>query len=79
MNLDDILSLAPKPSDREELLKLAREYYDISISNPGPDQGAPQNELLDRLMKTIQRHVSVARFPIPTPQELAQMISNHFQ
>ena len=79
MHLDDIVSLAPNPSDREELLNLSRQYYDIGKSGTAPDSIVRQNEVLDQIIARFERYVRAARFPIPSRHELGQMIMKHFE
>jgi hypothetical protein len=79
MHLDDILSLAPNQSDREELLNLSKQYYDLGRSGTAPDSMTRQDEVLDLIMAKFERYIRAARFPIPSRHEVGQMIMEHFE
>lgn len=80
-----LLDLIPRELDRNELTRLTKEYYE---TGQGPEDTDPtarattdtrQSELLDQILEKIQWHFRAMRRPMPTREEVAEMVKNHFQ
>lgn len=80
-----LLDLIPREPDRNELRRLTKEYYK---TGQGPEDAdltervttdARQSELLDQILQKIQWHFRAMRRPMPTREEVAEMVKNHFQ
>jgi hypothetical protein len=80
-----LLDLIPREPDRNELTRLTKEYYETGQSpeNADPTERATtdtrQSELLDQILERIQWHFRAMRRPMPTREEVVEMVKSHFQ
>lgn len=80
MTLKDLLKLIAKPADKEELLYLVDQYYN-AVTVPGHIGSSnssaidlQQQEALNKIMERLHWHFRAIRHPLPTQQELEEMI-----
>jgi hypothetical protein len=80
-----LLDLIPRESDRKELTRLSKQYYE---SGQTPEAADPteratadsrRSDLLDQIIQSIQWHFRAMRRPMPTREEVAEMVKEHFQ
>lgn len=80
-----LLDLIPRESDREELTQLGKQYYDkaqaLEAANPTEraTTDSQRSDLLDQIMKSIEWHFRAMRRPMPTREEVAEMVKKQFQ
>lgn len=74
MTLEELVRLVAKPDDRTELLQLGRELH-----RERQARSAAADEVLERIMDRIQWHFRAIRAPMPTRQDVEEMISEHFR
>jgi hypothetical protein len=86
MKFETLLGLIAKESDQEEFLSLGQQYHtarraarEANAPNAEPAAASQTEELLDQIMKRIQWHFRAIRHPIPTRQEVGEMIEDHFE
>ncbi len=83
MELEDLLALIDKESEKKEFLRLGQDYHQArqqpgaNRSNSAPNP--PPEEILDQIMKQIQWHFRAIRHPMPTRQQVEEMIMEHFK
>ena len=84
MKLEDLLKLIGREADREELLGLSEQYHEarqareMNEAGGAPNVHANQGELLDHIMERIHWHFRALRHPLPTPEEVDEMIRDYF-
>ena len=80
-----LLDLIPREADRKELTQLSQQYHE---SGQTPEAAAPseratadsqRSDLLDQILESIQWHFRAMRRPMPTREEVAEMVKEHFQ
>ena len=80
-----LLGLIPRETDREKLSDLSKQLFDSEQSR---EAAAPAErsaldsrhiELLDQLQERIQWHFRAIRRPMPTREEIIEMVKEHFQ
>jgi hypothetical protein len=80
MTLQDLLKLIAKADDQQELLQLVEQYQRAAQRGGGSESSdssaidAQRQEALDKIMERVQWHFRALRHPLPTPQELEEMI-----
>ncbi|MCA1624067.1 MAG: hypothetical protein LC778_09765 [Acidobacteria bacterium] len=81
----NLLGLIAKDSDRDKFLQLSQQYNESRQARKPPEPGGSlaadlQNEeIIDQLMKQLQWHFRAIRYPMPTRQEIEEMIYEHFK
>jgi hypothetical protein len=85
MKLEDLLNLIAQAADRAELLGLSERYHEARQARETnetarmPTADARQRELLEQVMQRIHWHFRAIRHPIPTPEEVDEMIRDYFK
>jgi hypothetical protein len=80
MTLQDLLKLIAKADDQQELLQLVDQYQRAvprgggSASSDSAAVDAQRQEALDKIMERVQWHFRALRHPLPTPQEVEEML-----
>lgn len=80
-----LLDLIPREEDRQEFTQLSRQYYDTAQTAETADPSARadaqsrQSELLDKIIERIQWHFRAMRRSLPTRDEVAEMVDEHFK
>lgn len=75
-----LLDLIPREPDRNELTRLTKEYYETGQGSEDADPterattDTRQSELLDQILEKIQWHFRAMRRPMPTREEVAEMV-----
>ena len=84
MKLEDLLKLIGQEADREEFLGLSKQYHDARQAR-GTNEAAGaspinagQGALLEQVMQRLQWHFRAIRHPMPTPEEVDEMIRDYF-
>jgi hypothetical protein len=84
MKLEDLLKLIGQEADREEFLGLSKQYHDARQAR-GTNEAAGaspinagQEALLEQVMQRLQWHFRAIRHPMPTPEEVDEMIRDYF-
>jgi hypothetical protein len=85
MKLQDLLNLVGQEADRAELLGLSEQYHaacQARMTNEAagmPTEDARQRALLEQVMQRIHWHFRAIRHPLPTPEEVDEMIRDYFK
>ena len=85
MKLEDLLNLIGQEADRAELLGLSEQYHEARQAGKTNDAAgmptvdARQRELLEQVMQRIHWHFRAIRHPMPTPEEVDEMIRDYFK
>jgi hypothetical protein len=86
MKFENLLALIAKESDQEEFRRLGQQYHTsqqaaraANTSDAEPADDSPLEEILDQIMKRMQWHFRALRHPIPTRQQVREMIKEHFE
>ena len=85
MTLEDLLKLIGREADREEFLGLSEQYHEARRARETSAVGgaatvdARQGALLEQVMQRIHWHFRALRHPLPTPEEVDEMIRNYFK
>ena len=80
MTLQDLLKLIVKSDDQKELLHLVDQYQNAAKtsghikSSDSSAVDAQRQEALDKIMERVHWHFRAIRHPLPTKQELEEMI-----
>ena len=80
MTLQDLLKLIVKSDDQKELLHLVDQYQNAaqtsshSKSSDSAAADAQRQEALDKIMERVHWHFRAIRHPLPTKQEVEEMI-----
>lgn len=80
MTLKDLLKLIAKSDDKKELLHLVDQYHNAATmsgrieSSDSSSVDSQRQEALDKIMERVQWHFRAIRHPLPTQQELEDMI-----
>lgn len=80
-----LLGLIPRESDRKELTRLGKEFYEsgntlgVAAPNERAATESRRADLLDQILQKIQWHFRAMRRPMPTREEVAEMLKDHFQ
>jgi hypothetical protein len=80
MTLKDLLKLIAKPDDKKELLHLVDQYHNAATmsgcieSSNSSAVDSQRQEALDKVMERLHWHFRAIRHPLPTQQELEEMI-----
>ena len=81
MTLKDLLNLIAKPDDKKEILHLVEQYHNAatmsgrSKSSNSLAVDSQRQEALDKIMERLHWHFRAIRHPLPTQQELEEMIT----
>lgn len=78
MTLEGLVGLVAAPGDRAELLRLGEQVH-REREERGGAAGDASPEVLDRIMERIQWHFRAIRAPMPTKEEVEEMIADHFK
>jgi hypothetical protein len=82
---DTLLNLIPRETDREQLSDLSKQLLESEQARETADPAkrsaadSRRSELLDQMLERIQWHFRAMRRPLPTREEIAEMIKEHFQ
>lgn len=85
IDYNTLLGLIPRESDREKLSQLSGQLYEGQLAARTAEPAersaidSQQANLLDQLTKTIQWHFRAMRRPMPTSEEISEMVNEHFQ
>ena len=85
INYDTLIKLIPRETDREQLSELSKQLFESEQARESADPAkrsaadSRRTELLDQLLQTIQWHFRAMRRPLPTHEEIAEMVNEHFQ
>jgi hypothetical protein len=85
MKLEDLLKLIGQEADRAEFLGLSEQYHEARQAREANEAaGAPpidagQGALLEQVMQRLQWHFRAIRHPMPTPEEVDEMIRDYFK
>jgi CHASE3 domain sensor protein len=86
MKFENLLGLIAKESDQKEFVRLGQEYVkahqdtrEASDSAGARTAETEREDILDQITKQIQWHFRAVRHPIPTRQELEEMLKEHFK
>jgi hypothetical protein len=80
MTLQDLLKLIVKSDDQKELLHLVDQYQHAAQTSSHIESSdssavdAQRQEALDKIMERVHWHFRAIRHPLPTKQELEEMI-----
>jgi hypothetical protein len=82
--LENLIGLIHKEPDKEEFLELSRQYNETLQGRRGTESAeAIKAELektaLDQIMKRLQWHFRAIRHPMPTSEEVEDMIKEYFE
>jgi hypothetical protein len=78
----DLIHLEP---DRDELTRLGKQIFEsgqtLETADPSERAAADlhRSELLEQMLQSIQWHFRALRHPMPTREELAEMVNEHFK
>jgi hypothetical protein len=81
---DTLLNLIPRETDRERLSDLGKQLFETEQARETADPAtrsaadSQRNELLDQLLERIQWHFRAMRRPMPTREEISEMVKEHF-
>ena len=85
INYSTLLNLIPREADRDALNLLVSKY-DQSVKAPesaDPSERSTadlaRSQLMDQIMEKIQWHFKAMRRPMPTREEVAEMVQDHFE
>lgn len=81
MRFEDLLKVIGEKADREEFTRLGREYADerrLARAGGGGGDEARREAALGALMEKVQWHFRAIRHPMPTRQQLEEMLAEHF-
>lgn len=80
MRFEDLLKVIGEDDDREEFTRLGREYADAHrLARAGEGSEAQREAALGALMEKVQWHFRAIRHPMPTRQQLEEMLAEHFR
>ncbi|HEY0101017.1 MAG TPA: hypothetical protein VGB76_18980 [Pyrinomonadaceae bacterium] len=82
MRFEELMKVVGGEAEREELTRLGREYADahrLTHERAGPQAAAQREAALGALMDKVQFHFRAIRHPLPTRQQLEEMLSEHFE
>jgi hypothetical protein len=80
-----LLGLIPRESDRKALAQLSQQYHESAQTPESADSSARaaaaarRSELLDQIIQSIQWHFRAMRRSMPTREEVAEMVNEHFK
>jgi hypothetical protein len=80
MTLQELLKLIAQADDKQELLHLVDQYQRAAqrggsiASGDSSAVDAQRQEALDKIMERVQWHFRALRHPLPTPQEVEEML-----
>ena len=81
MKLENLLMLIAKEEDKKELLELVDQYQNAS-RRPGLSESTSSSavdlrrqEAMTRIMERIHWHFRAMRHPLPTQQEIEEMVA----
>ena len=77
--LSQLLGSIPDEAGRSEVLQLAREIHEAGRREQGPQRDLEQQQLLHKMTERLRWHFRSARYALPGPGELQQMIDEHFR
>jgi hypothetical protein len=85
IKLGDLLGLIAKESDQEEFLDLSRQFNEAQQARKAKKPAealaaeSQSKETLDQIMERLRWHFRAIRHPMPTRQELEEIIKEHFE
>ena len=85
MQLEDLLQLIGTEAERATFQRRGQRYYqahqqrEACTSAAAPDAEARREELLDQIMHRLRYYFRAIRHPLPTRQEVAEMIMAYFK
>lgn len=82
MRFGDLLKAVGAEDEREELARLGREYAEARrlTREGGEPQGEARREAaLDALLDKVRWSLRAARHPLPTRQQLEEMLTEPFE
>lgn len=82
MKFEDLMKVIGGEAEREELTRLGREYTEaqrLMRARGDAQDDAERDAALGELMDKVQLHFRAIRHPLPTRQQLEEMLSEHFK
>jgi len=79
MRFEDILSLANRDLDRDSLLRLGKQYFEVTRTATTVAADPRRDAVLDQLMQAIDRHLVNVRFPLPSRHQVTAMVVDYFE
>ena len=85
IDYDTLLGFIPRDADREKLSGLSKQLFESELARESAEPtersaaDSRRAALLDQLTETIQWHFRAARRPMPTHEEISEMVKEHFQ
>ena len=82
MEFEDLVGLIAKTGDRDEFLRIGRALHQAdaraALHARSTADEAEGRALLDELRRRLQVHFRAVRHPVPSDDELKQMVARHF-
>lgn len=80
MKFEDLLKVIGEDDAREEFTRLGREYVnERRLARAGEGSEERREAALGALMEKVQWHFRAIRHPMPTRQQLEEMLAEHFR